>query len=151
MRLLASTDFALRVLMLLASAPPGQSFNVEVLSRTLGNLSRNHLHKIVQNLATLGVVRTVRGAGGGALLATAPEEIRLGSLIRQLEGDQAVVECFQVDGGNCILTTACRLRGMIADARDDFYRSLDGHTLADCLPRSRAVALPDKRARTAKQ
>ncbi|MDE2184825.1 MAG: Rrf2 family transcriptional regulator [Alphaproteobacteria bacterium] len=151
MRLLVSTDFALRVLMLLATSPPERPLNVEALSRALGDLSRNHLHKIVQELAALGVVRTVRGVGGGVLLAAAPRKIRIGSLIRQLEGDQPVVECFRADGGDCILTTGCRLRGMIADAREDFYRSLDGHTLADCLPRSRAVALTDKRARAARQ
>ena len=68
-RLLASTDFALRTLMLLANAPSRQPLSVEKLSRLLGNLSRNHLHKIVQDLAALGVVRTIRGAGGGVVLA----------------------------------------------------------------------------------
>lgn len=147
MRLLASTDIALRVLIVLAGSPPDRPLSVEVLSRGLGDLSRNHLHKIVQDLAALGVARTVRGAGGGVLLAAAPEKIRIGSLIRQLEGDQPVVECFRSDGGGCTLTAGCRLRGMIRDARGDFYESLDEHTLADCLPRPRAVAEKPKRSR----
>ncbi len=133
MRLLSSTDFALRVLMLLATVPPDRPLSVEALSRELGGLSRNHLHKIVQDLAALGILRTVRGAGGGVKLAVAPEEIRVGTLIRQLEGDQPVVECFRADGGCCTLTQRCRLRGFIRDAREAFYRSLDAHTVADCL------------------
>ncbi len=144
MRLLASTDFALRVLMLLAGRPAAEPLSVEMLSRELGNLSRHHLHKIVQDLAALGMVRTVRGAGGGVVLAAAPADIRIGSLVRQLEGDQPVVECFRDDGGCCTLTAGCGLRRFIRDARDNFYRDLDRHSLADCLPR--AAAMPKRRA-----
>ena len=135
MRLLSSTDFALRLLMHLAAAPPGQRRSVEELSRALGGLSRNHLHKIVQDLVALGVVRTLRGAGGGVTLAVAPEAIRVGSLIRALEGDQPIVECFRDDGGCCTLLSAgCQLRGFLGEAKAVFYRSLDEKTLADCLP-----------------
>jgi Rrf2 family nitric oxide-sensitive transcriptional repressor len=133
MRLLASTDIALRVLMLLA-ARPGCHLSVEALSRELGGLSRNHMHKIVQELSALGVVRTIRGAGGGVALAGEPKRIRLGWLIRELEADQPIVECFRADGGGCTLTPGCRLRCMVTGARDAFYASLDTHTLADCLP-----------------
>ncbi|MDR3534490.1 MAG: Rrf2 family transcriptional regulator [Rhodopila sp.] len=132
MRLLASTDLALRVLMLLAREPAGHHLSVDALARELGGLSRHHLHKIVQDLTALGTTRTVRGAGGGAMLALPPEQIRLGTLVRQLEADQALVECFRADRGNCTLTPGCRLRGMLSDAQDSFYKSLDGHTLADC-------------------
>ena len=133
MRLLASTDIALRVLMVLA-ARSGRHLIVEALSHELGGLSRNHLHKIVQDLSALGVVRTIRGAGGGVALAAEPERIRLGWLVRQLEADQPLVECFRADGGGCTLHPGCRLRGMFSRAQDAFYASLDGHTLADCLP-----------------
>jgi Rrf2 family nitric oxide-sensitive transcriptional repressor len=134
MRLLASTDIALRVLMLLARQPAGQHLNVEALARDLGGLSRNHLHKIVQDLTALGVTRTVRGAGGGVMLAVSPDTVVIGAMVRRLEADQAVVECFRSDGCACTLVRDCRLRGMLRDARDSFYASLDGQTLADCLP-----------------
>jgi len=133
MRLLASTDIALRVLTVLAAEPFGRHLSVEVLAQRLGGLSRNHLHKIVQDLTALGVVRTVRGAAGGVLLAILPGEVRVGTLIRQLEQDQPMVECFRADGGLCVLTPTCRLRGMLHDAKDHFYRALDEHTLADCI------------------
>ncbi len=132
MKLLASTDFALRALMALASEPSDRPLSVDALAQKLGGLSRNHLHKIVQELASLGLVRTVRGAGGGVTLAIALSEIKVGTLVRQLEGDQPVVECFRADGGCCTLVAGCRLRGFIRTAREDFYRSLDGHTLAEC-------------------
>ncbi len=147
MRLLASTDFALRTLMLLANAPSRQPLSVEKLSRLLGNLSRNHLHKVVQNLAAMGLVRTIRGNGGGVVLSAEPSKVRIGKLVRQLERDQVVVECYRSDGGACTLSTGCRLRGFIGDAREDFYSRLDQHTIADCLPLLRTAATRNRRTR----
>jgi Rrf2 family nitric oxide-sensitive transcriptional repressor len=147
MRLLASTDLALRVVMLLGRQGPGEQMNVETMAAQLGDLSRNHLHKIVQDLAALGVLRTIRGAGGGVTLAAPLEETRLGSLIRSLESDQALVECFRADGGCCILESGCKLRVMLRDARESFYQSLDQRTLADCVgdqrqEKKREIAAP---------
>ncbi len=133
LRLLASTDYALRLLMLLGRQQPGRTLKVEAMADLLGGLSRNHLHKIVQELAALGLLRTVRGASGGVCLAKAPSDIRLGALVRDLESDQALVECFRTDGGACAIDCGCRLRGMLGEAREAFFESLDRHTLADCL------------------
>jgi Rrf2 family nitric oxide-sensitive transcriptional repressor len=133
MRLLASTDYALRVLTLLAAAPAGERMSVDTLARELGGLSRHHLHKIVQELTALGITRTARGTGGGVELKVLPETVRLGSLVRQLEADQPIVECFGPDGCACTLLPACRLRGMLRSAQDGFYQSLEAFTLADCL------------------
>jgi Rrf2 family nitric oxide-sensitive transcriptional repressor len=135
LRLLVSTDFALRALMLLAHQPKGAPLNVEKLAVLLGNVSRNHLHKIVQNLAGLGLVKTIRGNGGGVALAVAPQTIKVGTLVRELEGDLPIVECFRADGGACTLNAGCRLRCYLRDARNGFFRDLDQHTIADCLPR----------------
>ena len=132
MRLLASTDIALRVLTVLAAEPFGRHLSVEVLAQRLGGLSRNHLHKIVQDLTALRVVRTVRGAAGGVLLAVPPGEVRVGTLIRQLEQDQPIVECFRADGGMCVLTPRCRLKKRLAAARQAFLDELDTTTLAEC-------------------
>jgi Rrf2 family transcriptional regulator, nitric oxide-sensitive transcriptional repressor len=133
-RLLASTDIALRMLMLLAREPPGQHLSVETLAHKLGGLSRHHLHKIVQDLTALEVVRTVRGAGGGVMLARPPSKVRLGTLIRHLEEGQAIVECFRSDSCDCTFMPRCRLRGMLRDAQNSFYAELDQQTLADCVP-----------------
>ena len=82
MRLLAATDYALRALMRLA-AEPERRLSTEILSRELG-LSRNHLHKLVQALASEGLVATTRGALGGVVLALPPEQIEAATF--QLQG-----------------------------------------------------------------
>ncbi len=118
------------------SAQPDQHVNTDVLARELA-VSRNHLHKIVQYLAEVGLVRTIRGARGGVMLARPAREIRVGELVRGHEQDQALVECFRPDGGACTLLPRCRLRGMLEAAKDAFYGYLDQYTLADCLAGTR--------------
>lgn len=140
MRLLASTDFALRVLMRLA-AEPAQHRSTEVLAREVG-VPRNHLHKIVQDLAEAGIVRTLRGARGGVLLARPPAEISLGAVVRRLEQGQALVECFRPDGGACCLRPDCRLRGVLWRAHAAFLDTLDRTSLAECVV-ARAGTEPD--------
>ena len=131
MRLLTSTDFALRVLMRL-SATPDTHASTDELAREL-IISRHHLHKIVQYLTEAGLVRTIRGARGGVMLARPAREIKVGDVVRSHEQDQALVECFRADGGACNLLPRCRLRGMLDGATNAFYAHLDRYTLADCL------------------
>lgn len=131
MRLLAATDVALRVLMRLG-AEPERRRSAEELAHAVG-VPRNHVHKIIQDLAEAGLVRTWRGAGGGVELAKAAEEIRLGDVVRRFEASQALVECFRPDGGACCLSPDCRLKGVLWQARGAFLASLDARTLADCL------------------
>lgn len=131
MRLLAATDFALRVLMRLG-AEPDRRRSTEDLARDVG-VPRNHLHKIVQDMAEAGFVRTWRGAGGGVALAMPPCSISIGAVVRRFEAGQALVECFRPDGGACCLAPECRLRGVLAQAREAFLARLDATTLADCV------------------
>jgi Rrf2 family nitric oxide-sensitive transcriptional repressor len=145
MRLLTSTDLALRVLMRL-SGEPDKHVSTDVLARELA-VSRHHLHKIVQYLTEVGLVRTLRGARGGVMLARPAGEIRVGEVVRGHEHDQALVECFRPDGGACTLLPRCRLRAMLAAAKDAFYQHLDRYTLADCLagPGSSAHKRPNRK------
>ena len=119
MRLLTSTDFTLRVLMRLA-ATPDTHVSTDALARELV-ISRHHLHKIVQYLTEAGLVRTIRGAHGGVMLARPAGKIKVGEVIRSHEQDQALVECFRADGGACNLLPRCRLRGMLTTAKNAFY------------------------------
>jgi Rrf2 family transcriptional regulator, nitric oxide-sensitive transcriptional repressor len=145
MKLLTSTDFALRVLMRL-SATPDEHVSTDALARELV-ISRHHLHKIVQYLTEAGLVRTIRGARGGVMLARSASEIRVGEVIRSHEHDQALVECFRTDGGACNLFPRCRLRGMLDAAKNAFYQHLDRYTLADCLAGIGAVPKGQKKGK----
>jgi Rrf2 family transcriptional regulator, nitric oxide-sensitive transcriptional repressor len=129
MRLTSFTDFALRALMRLADEP-ARSFATNEIAAEF-KISRNHLAKVVRDLADGGFITTQRGVGGGFSLARPPHAITLGEIVRALEGD-ALVECFRDDGGTCMLTPRCRLKAKLAAAREAFMRELDATTLAEC-------------------
>jgi Rrf2 family nitric oxide-sensitive transcriptional repressor len=129
MRLTSFTDYGLRMLMRMASAP-GRAFSTAELADEFG-LSRNHLAKIMQRLAQAGMIQTRRGGGGGAMLARPASEIRLGAVVRVLEDGQPLVECLSAQGGACTLDGRCRLKGRLRSAEAAFLADLDRATLAD--------------------
>lgn len=113
------------------ASDPERMFTTEEISSEF-SISRNHLMKIVQELAKSGFVVTFRGAGGGFRLSRPPEEILIGDVVRALEMRHVLVECFQADGGHCSLMPLCRLKSKLAAAHHAFYRELDKSTLAEC-------------------
>lgn len=129
MRLTSFTDYGLRMLMRMASAPE-RAFSTAELADEF-RLSRNHLAKIVQRLARAGLIETRRGGGGGAALARPASEIRLGAVIRLLEEGQSLVECLGADGCACTLVGQCRLKSRLRAAEATFLADLDRTTLAD--------------------
>ena len=129
MRLTSFTDFGLRALMRMASQPD-RAFSTADLADEFG-LSRHHLTKIMAALAQAGIVTTRRGAGGGAMLARPPAQIRLGDVVRLLETGQPLVECFAASGGSCSLTGCCRLKARLRGAEAAFLADLDRSSLAD--------------------
>lgn len=130
MRLTTFTDFALRALMRLAGEPHRSFSTAEIADEF--RISRNHLTKVVRDLAAGGFVTTQRGAGGGFRLTRPAGAITLGEVVRTLEQRHALVECFRDDGGDCVLRPRCRLKLRLAAAREAFMRELDTTTLADC-------------------
>ena len=138
MRLTVFSDYTLRVLMYLALDRSRLATIPEVAAAY--GISENHLMKVVHQLARAGIVESVRGNGGGIRLARAPDEIRLGEIVRASEGDAPIVECLSGDPHACRIAGPCRLKGILVDAFEALYRSLDEHTLADLVERPRPLA-----------
>ncbi|HEX2734487.1 MAG TPA: Rrf2 family transcriptional regulator [Polyangiaceae bacterium] len=129
MQLTNYTDFALRALIGLAICAPGRT-TVKEISSAYG-ISNNHLVKVVQRLAELNYVKTLRGKSGGIELAVDPSAIRLGKLVRELETELGLVECLRPDTNPCVIVGACRLKGILREATNSFLTELDRYTLAD--------------------
>lgn len=107
MRLTRFSDNALRCLMVLG-LEPDQCITVHAIAMRM-NMSYEHLVKIVQRLAELGYVETVRGRNGGVRLVRAASDIRIGELVRQTEENLTLVECFDPATNTCPIASACTL------------------------------------------
>lgn len=121
-------DYALRVLMQLALHPQRRLTTSQVAN--VYGISRHHLGKVVHELQKAGFVTTTRGQAGGILLARPARQIGVGEVVRAMEPDMALVECFTEDN-HCQITEYCQLRGMLDTALSRFLARLDQQTLAD--------------------
>ncbi|MFJ3668255.1 RrF2 family transcriptional regulator [Streptomyces sp. NPDC090106] len=127
MRLLRSTDLALRILMRLAVESGATPATRQVAADM--DVPYTHAAKVVAELQHLGLVDARRGRGGGLSLSAQGRTASVGAVVRAFEGDGEVVEC---EGDTpCPLHTGCRLRGALRRAQEAFYASLDPLTIAD--------------------
>jgi len=97
-------------------------------------LSEHYLEQLVAPLRRAGLIRSLRGAQGGYLLARRPEAITVGDIIRVLEGQIAPVDCVAADSGSescCERADNCATRAVWCRLRDSINTVLDSFTLAD--------------------
>lgn len=131
MHLTLHTEYALRVLLYLG-AHPDAPVSTERIAEAFC-ISRHHLVRVVQGLAQHGHVEVRPGRTGGVRLAREPHEVRVGTVVRQMEPRMELVECSDPARNPCPLLPACGLTGVLAEARQAFLAALDAHTLADLL------------------
>lgn len=129
MRLTVYSDYALRVLMYLAINREALSTIQEIADHY--GISKNHLMKVTYELGLAGYIDTVRGRGGGVRLAKAPDQIGIGDVIRSTEEDFRLVECFDPETDQCVISGRCKLARILDEALDNYLKTLDRYTLAD--------------------
>jgi Rrf2 family transcriptional regulator, nitric oxide-sensitive transcriptional repressor len=137
MRLTKQTDYSLRVLMYLG-AHQGESATIEAVAGSY-SISENHLRKVVHHLSQKGFIETQRGRGGGFRLAREPGRIGLGSVVREMEPDFALVECFEPVNAPCAIYPSCELRGVLQQAMDAWLEVLDRYNLGDLIDKRSGV------------
>ncbi|MBX3488300.1 Rrf2 family transcriptional regulator [Parvibaculum sp.] len=137
MRLTLHTDYALRLLMYLAVKPDGRA-TIREVAETYG-ISRNHLVKVAHELGRAGFVETLRGRGGGLSLARPAEDIGIGKVVRAMEEDFSLVECFDPQTDRCRISPSCRLRRLLREALQAYMDVLGDATLADLVEKPKPL------------
>ncbi|EQC47115.1 Rrf2 family transcriptional regulator [Bacteriovorax sp. Seq25_V] len=137
MRLASFTDYSLRVLIYLAIKEEELSTVAEIADKY--QISRNHLVKVVHNLSVMEIIKSYKGKGGGIALLVPADKINIGDLVRKLERDSKLVECFGSDG-SCIINPTCKLKKALMQAEQSFYKTLQEYTLADIVSNQTKLA-----------
>jgi Rrf2 family protein len=109
------------------------------------DLPRAYLEQLVMSLRDAGLVTSTRGAHGGYELARDPASVRMGEILRALEGPIAPMFCATDDPEHAILcdrSSRCTVNLLWVRVRDAVAGALDGMTLADLVPTPLAAA-PD--------
>lgn len=133
MRLTAYSDYALRVLIYL-SVQEGRLATIKEISEQYG-ISRNHLMKLVHELGRHGFIETSRGRKGGLRVGRDPATISVGEVVRVMEKEMSMVECFEPGNDECRIAKVCVLAGVIGKALNAFLEVLDGYTIKDLVGR----------------
>ncbi|MGW6726116.1 RrF2 family transcriptional regulator [Nocardia sp. NPDC055029] len=148
MQLTASTDIGMRAVMRLAAADQaGDRVTIKAIAHQVGASERT-VSTVVARLVEIGVIATTRGRGGGLVLTDTARSTTLGTLIRQLEQRPEVLECAGPPSSPMI--AGGRLRHVLAQAAEAFYRELDRFTVADLVAGSTGQLLP-LRAQTSRR
>ncbi len=96
------------------------------------SLSVQYLEQLIAILRKAGLVKSVRGAQGGYMLARNPQEIKVGDVVRALEGPLAPVDCVhEIDPKVCDQADDCITRIVWEKIRNSIAQVMDSITLAD--------------------
>ncbi len=95
------------------------------------SVSPKYLHAVMQQLKVASLVRTVRGARGGFVLARAPEKIALIDVIEALDGPIGVTECSKLAMSDCPRSSRCVARRVWCSVSDGIRHVLEDQTLAE--------------------
>ncbi len=96
------------------------------------DISEHYLEQLVSGLRKTGLVKSVRGAQGGYVLGREPDKIRVGDIVRVLEGPIAPVDCVSEEEPDCCEKAEfCITRTIWEKVRDSIAEVLDSITLED--------------------
>lgn len=135
MRLSAKVEYAVRAMVVLAFHCSDEALPLREIARREA-LSFSFLEQIFPSLRRSGLVSSVRGARGGYKLAQDPASIRIGDIVRAVEGPIAPVNCLEHPRKKTCFRSddeVCLTRHVWEKLRDCINEVLDGVTLVDLM------------------
>ena len=127
MKLSSKTQYGLMACHILADNYPNNAVSASALEARIA-VSGKYLEKIMRMLSSRGIIAASRGASGGYYLAKAPEEIKIGEIVRALEDDMQIIDCVG-SGKKC----CCPSQAVWKRLYDGINEVLDSMTLQQML------------------
>jgi Rrf2 family protein len=132
--LTAKGKYGLKALVHLATLQPGETTQAMEIAEA-HNIPKKFLDAILGDLRNAGIVFSKKGPGGGYMLALAPSDIKIGQVIRTIDGPLAPIACASRSAyqpcRDCKSVKTCTVRLMMTKVRDTLSDVLDRLTLAD--------------------
>jgi Rrf2 family protein len=105
LRLSTKGQYGVRAMFEIARGYPDEPVNIKVISERQ-DVSPHYLEQILNRLRRAGLIRSVKGPGGGYLLTSRPEEVSISEILRELEGPVAITSCLNPAEG-CVRIDSC--------------------------------------------
>ncbi|MBU1241545.1 Rrf2 family transcriptional regulator [Myxococcota bacterium] len=134
MKISTKVRYATRAMLELALLGGQSPVLIETIAKNQ-DLSKKYLETLLNVLKNNGMVKSVRGKGGGYRLNVDPEEVTVRDIYVAIEGTHAVVECI---GGedHCMRSDICATQELWNEITDSLLDILERHTLADLVRRT---------------
>ncbi len=129
MKLSTRTRYGMRALMDLTLHSTGHPVQLKDIAKRQ-QISLSYLEHLVIPLIAAGLVKSVRGAHGGIMLAKPPQEIRLHTIMEILEGPLAPVDCLK-DAQSCPRSGSCATQDVWNEMKAAMESILESKTLSD--------------------
>lgn len=138
MQITRASDYAVRVMIYLASLPPHSTVRQSELSKAT-EVSGHFLSKVLQQLVRARLVRSQRGSGGGYVLATSAETISLLDVVEAMEGPVRLNQCLE-EGPSCDRKSWCPAHRVWAEAQAASTNVLGGASMATLAAQAKGMS-----------
>ena len=142
MKVSSRSNYALRALIDLAQHNNGQPVQLHDVAERTG-ISAKYLEQILVSLKPTGIVRSRAGVHGGYSLGRPASGIKVGEVIRHLDGPLAPMACASATAhqtcDNCLDEDVCSLRDLWLDVRNAIADILDQTSVADIISRGQRL------------
>ena len=128
------TKYGIKALSYLAKQERELPVQIAIIAES-ENISQKFLESILLTLRKAGFLGSKKGKGGGYYLLKKPDEIKIASIYRILEGPIAMVPCvslnFYEKCNDCTSEKECHVNHLMIQIRDNTLAILENNTLAD--------------------
>ncbi len=142
MQLSTKGRYAVRAMLDLALHAGESPVSRAEIARRQG-ISADYIAQLFRKLEQAGLVRGVKGPGGGYMLGRDPTNIRVGDIVRVAEGPIALVGCVEAGGAACARAEQCAVRRLWQEVSQVVAQTLDDVTLKDLCGRQARLAGDD--------
>ncbi len=105
LKLSTKGQYGVRAMFEIARGYPENPVTIKEISERQ-DVSVAYLEQILNKLRRAGLIKSVKGPGGGYLLAAEPGEISIASILKELEGPVAITSCLDPEEG-CSRVEGC--------------------------------------------
>ena len=139
MKLSTKGRYGLRAMIDLARYSEEEPVSISSIAVRQG-ISEGYLEQLVSLLKKAGLVKSIRGAGGGYILARAMDDISVGDILRALEGSLEPVRCaaFYSEEG-CMASDGCVTKYVWQKINESINRTVDEMKLNELVRESRQM------------
>ena len=132
------TKYAIKALIVLGKNSDKPHMQIAQIAEQ-ESIPRKFLESILLELRNAGILRSIKGAGGGYILNKSPKEILLSTILRLTDGPIAMVPCASVNFyhkcDECQDEQTCSIRDAFITIREASVKIMSETSIADMIAR----------------